>query len=531
MNMALNIRKQNLIRISIELIALFAVLLGVFTPKLSENAGVIYPRLQLSWIMITIAILFILFFQKHLRFPDVKKVGLGLVFPLFLLVISLTDSSLSLSLIGNSERNLGVITYLACFLFFFVGLILKLNSQFAIVRILATTLILELIKLFMDFIVNKNSAKGGSFYNINGESFFFSIMLIFLSIYLIEKLRTRLSLVIVVPLITLFDMLILNWIGSLQGIVGFSLSAILYFIYRLIPNSRNYANLVTITLFGFLAAFLSFVSFKSLPSAKEVDTNSFYERLEIYKTALFGIQQNIFFGSGVDRFNEVYFRFNLTENLKLVDNAHSVPLQLLATIGLFGLMAWSVLFVAAVRTPIQSKTPIDKALYFAVLAYLITGMFGIQVPGIEFVLYLILGGVIAREPLGKPRKLSKAARITPVGMLILVLAVSLNQFSAYLSQVNSLNEISRSESDFDKGKPNFYNKLIGMNDLGILLEAGRLSMFAQDKELGLRVMGRMINLNSRDQRTIALTLELANEWRDSDLLKIGNELRVSARGY
>ena len=55
-------------------------------------------------------------------------------------------------------------------------------------------------------------------------------------------------------------------------------------------------------------------------------------------------------------------------------------------------------------------------------------------------------------------------------------------------------------------------------------------MIAKDKELGLRVMERMINLNSRDQRTIALTLELAIKWEDSDLLKIGNELSARARG-
>ena len=481
--------------------------------------------------MITISTLLILLFQRNLRFPALRNIVIGLIFPMFLLVTSIIDSSVNLSLIGNSERNLGAITYLTCFLFFFVGLILKLNSQIAITRILATTLILELIRFFIDFLINKNFAKSGIFYNSNGESFFLAIMLTFISIYLIEKLRTKSRLAIVVPLITLFDVLILNWIGSTQGIIGFILSAVLYLIYRANPNSTSYSNLVTITLFGYLTALFSFVSFKSLPSTTVIDTNSFYERLEIYKTAILGIQQHLFFGAGIDRFNEVYFRFNLTENLKLVDNAHSVPLQLLATIGLFGLLAWSILFIAAVRTPIQDKTPIDNALYFALLTYLFTGMFAIQVPGIEFIVYLVAGGIIARESIGKPIKLSITARNIQVGMLIMVLVVSCNQFSTYLSYVNSLNEISRSEGDFNKGKPNLYNKLNGINDVGILLKVGRLSIVAQDKELGLRVMERMINLNSRDQRTIALVLELANKWGDSDLVKIGNELSASAKGY
>ena len=531
MKMRSEIRKQEFIRISIELTTLFAVLLGVFTPRMSGIAGVSYPRLQLSSIMVTIATLIILLFKKNLRFPALKNIVLGLIFPLFLLVTSIMDSSVSLSLIGNSERNLGAITYLTCFLFFFVGLILKLNSQFAIIRILATTLIFELIRLFIDFFINKNSAKSGIFYNSNGESFFLSIMLTFLSIYLIEKLRTKSSLAIVVPMITLFDVLILNWIGSLQGIIGFILSAVLYLIYRANPDGTSYSNLVTITLFGFLTAFLSFVSIKSLPRTTVINSNSFYERLEIYKTATLGIQQHLFFGAGIDRFNEVYFRFNLTENFKLVDNAHSVPLQLLATIGLFGLLAWGILFIAAVRTPIQNKAPIDKALYFALLTYLFTGMFGIQVPGIEFIVYLIVGGVIAREPIGKPIKPSITARNIQVVVLIMFLVVSYIQFSTYLSHVKSLNEISRSKGDFNKGKPNLYNKLNDIDDVGILLKVGRLSIVAQDKELGLRVMERMINLNSQDQRTIALIFELANNWGDSDLVKIGNELSVSAKGY
>lgn len=529
--MSSKIRRLKLIRISIELTALLAVLLGVFTPKMSENAGITYPRLLLSSIMITIATLIILLFQKNLRFPALKNIVLGLIFPLFLLVTSILDSSVSLSLIGNSERNLGAITYVTCFLFFFVGLILKLNSQIAITRILATTLILELVRLFIDFLIKENLAKSGIFYNSNGESFFLSIMLTYLSIYLIEKLRTKNSLAIVVPLITLFDVLILNWIGSLQGIIGFILSAVLYFIYRVNPNSMSFSNLVTIKLFGILTAFLSFVSIKSLPSTTVVNSNSFYERLEIYKTAILGIQQQLFFGAGIDRFNEVYFRFNLTENLKLVDNAHSVPLQLLATVGLFGLLGWSFLFIAAVRTPIQNKTPVDKALYFTLLTYLISGMFGIQVPGIEFIVYLIVGGLIARESIGKPIKPSITARNIQAGILIIVLVVSCSQFSTYLSYVKSLNEISRSEGDFNKGKPNLYNKLNDINDVGVLLKVGRLSIVAQDSELGLRVVERMINLNSRDQRTIALILELANKWGNSDLVKIGNELSVSAKGY
>jgi O-antigen ligase len=282
-------------------------------------------------------------------------------------------------------------------------------------------------------------------------------------------------------------------------------------------------------LLGGFAAFLSFVFLRSVPKYELVDTNSFYERLEIYKTSILGIRENPFFGGGIDRFNEVYFSLNVSENLKLVDNAHSIPLQLLATTGLCGFIAWLVLFQRAIKTPIHKNSPVPTALYFGVLAYLITGLFGIQVPAIEFLVYLMLGGISALVPRGLYKEFSGKVRTVLTGILVLVLVFSSLQISTYLSQLNKLDNIAYSKAKFDKGKQDFFMGIQEINDIGLLLNAGQLSIRTGDREFSLLVLKQMINLNSFDQRTIAFILQLAGEWDSAELQKIGSDLTVNAR--
>jgi hypothetical protein len=529
MKMRSEIRRQKLIRISVELTTLAALLLGIFTPKLGSSASMMYPRLQLSLIMVIISAVVILVFGGSLKFPSRKSMVLGLVFPGYLLIRGLFDSPISLSLIGNHERNLGVLTYLACFLFYFVGLVLMLNCPSAIIRILAIILGIEILRLFLDLVNQNSSVKNGIFNNSNAESFFLTILLVSISVFLIEKLSGRFKILLVAPSIALSSLLVLIWLESTQGILGYTITALLYICYRLISNPSNFSVLVRFGLLGGFTAFLSFVFLRSIPKYELVDTNSFYERLEIYKTSILGIRENPFFGGGIDRFNEVYFSLNVSENLKLVDNAHSIPLQLLATTGLCGFIAWLILFQRAIKTPIHKKSPVPTALYFGVLAYLITGLFGIQVPAIEFLVYLMLGGISASVPGGQYKEFSGKARTVPTGILVLVLVFSSLQISTYLSQVNKLDNIAYSKAKFEKGKQDFFMGIQEINDIGLLSNAGQFSIRTGDREFSLLVLKQMINLNSFDQRTIAFALQLAGEWNSAELQKIGNDLNLKAR--
>jgi hypothetical protein len=88
----------------------------------------------------------------------------------------------------------------------------------------------------------------------------------------------------------------------------------------------------------------------------------------------------------------------------------------------------------------------------------------------------------------------------------------------------------QSAESYNKNSELFLGQLNTIYDLEVLLKAGRLSITAQDKRFGLLVMERMINLNPLDQRSIALTLELANTWSDPQLLDLGNSLNLKAKG-
>jgi hypothetical protein len=111
-----------------------------------------------------------------------------------------------------------------------------------------------------------------------------------------------------------------------------------------------------------------------------------------------------------------------------------------------------------------------------------------------------------------------------------MLTISSLQFFSYAKVTSSLSQIMQNAESYNKNSGLFLGQLNTIYDLGVLLKAGRLSITAQDKRFGLLVMERMLNLNPQDQRSIALTLELANAWSDPQLLDLGNSLNVKARG-
>ena len=120
-----------------------------------------------------------------------------------------------------------------------------------------------------------------------------------------------------------------------------------------------YINEISLSIALILFTFI--VLLKDIPRKGIVNSDSFYERLEIYRTAISGITQSGFFGVGIDQFNEFYYRYNLSDNLKLVDNAHSLPLQIMSTAGFIGLLFWSVIFVSALKQRPQDLDPESKA--------------------------------------------------------------------------------------------------------------------------------------------------------------------------
>jgi hypothetical protein len=522
--------KQYLTGASIELTALAALLLAIFTPALNIAAGRVISQIYLALTLIAISALIAITCKKYIVFPNARILMLGAIFPTYLLLLTVFNSNKILSLIGQSERHLGAVTYLTCYLFYFVGVLLKLNRSGALIRILMIVSCLEIFQLILNYFKKLDIKKVGVFGNNNAESFFFCVMLVAISIYLIEKLNIKTFKIALSILTTFIAFLVLSFIGSVQGQLGFIVTISMYCVYKASNQNLNFPRLVGFLMTVALIGFTAVVLIKEIPSKRVVDTDSFYERLEIYRTATSSITQSGFFGVGIDQFNEFYYRYNLTENFKLVDNAHSIPLQVMITAGFIGLLLWSVVFISALKRRPQDLDPEGRALYFSVLAYSITGLIAVQVTGVEFVVFLMLGGVIANGVKLSNVRTSAIAKWVQVCALISMLTISSLQFFSYAKVTSSLSQIMQNAESYNKNSGLFLGQLNTIYDLGVLLKAGRLSITAQDKRFGLLVMERMLNLNPQDQRSIALTLELANAWSDPQLLDLGNSLNVKARG-
>jgi hypothetical protein len=522
--------KKYLTGASIEFTALVALLLAIFTPALNIAAGRVTSQIYLALMLITISALIAITCKRYILFPNARILMLGAIFPTYLLLLSVFNSTEILSLIGQTERHLGAVTYLTCYLFYFVGALLKLNRSGALIRILMIVSCLEIFQFIFNYFKKLDIKNVGVFGNNNAESFFLCVMLVAISIYLIEKLNIK-AVKIAFPILIIFiSFLLLIFIGSLQGPVGFIVTISLYFVYKVSNQNLNFPRLIGFFMSAALIAFTVVVLLKDIPSKRIVDSNSFYERLEIYKTAISGITQSGFFGVGVDQFNEVYYRYNLSENLKLVDNAHSIPLQLMITVGFFGLLFWSAIFISALRKSPKNLDPESKAMYFSILAYSITGIVAIQVTGIEFIVFLMLGGIMANGAKLTNVRASPIAKWVQVCALTLLLTITSFQFHSYTNVTSLLSQIMQSDESYNKNSEVFLGKLDTIYDLEVLLNAGRRSITIQDKRFGLLVMERMLNVNHLDQRSIALTLELAIMWSDPKLLDLGNSLNVRAKG-
>jgi hypothetical protein len=324
-----------------------------------------------------------------------------------------------------------------------------------------------------------------------------------------------------------FSVALLFWIGALQAIIGYLITIFIISITRIQRRStvplKYYLTLVASV--GII--FFIFIGVSKSPTQQESVRDSFNERLDIYKTSIRVISDNFFFGLGVDQFNLGYYALNQSGNIKLVDNAHSIPLQLFSTTGIFGLIIFYTLFFLVIKQSYSmsnsTMSPIRNSIFF----YLISGFFAIQTPSLEGIVFLMLGYLVNKDQIrmkGKFRDNSVRVRLGSIG---LVGAISLSYFAIpFLQTSQALGENFKNSSES--------NLLIRQNidkvyDLGLLFNAGQYSIAIGDKQLGSVVLGRMMKISDIDQRTIALTLLIAREYKDTNLEKIGTQLNDLAR--
>ncbi len=506
-------------------IVIFLLLsISLYFPQVVVTSPLIGLRSQIASILVSTALIIMSFlYKKAFRSISTRTMLTAFVFPALLLLNGIANGKTGLAFFGNSDRSLGIVTYLTCAGFFLMGSVLKGNFPDGIKLIILLLGSLQVISLFSNYFGIVNDPKLGNFLNSNPNSVFTGLLLVLVLVWVGEYKKK--STYIVFAVIFLLSLIILLWIGAIQSILGFLVTLAAYGIFKGFRGKLKLANVFLLSVITSFLAFLSFVSLANTPPKSLTNSNSFYERLDIYKTSLKLISNEMLFGIGVDQYNLGYYRLNFYENIKLVDNAHSIPLQLWSTLGIFGLLLFYGVIYQNIRLVDSNEGKISIPITFTIVFYLISGVFAIQNPGIEaFVFFLLgfLGSSQNRKTLNSNQ--TKVVFIRTISILSII-PISLTAFAelqtskALAGQIIPLTQT---------------NSVVRMNstrvyDIGLLLKAGEYSINVGDKELGLTLLQRMMKISPLDQRTIALALLLAEKYQDESLRAIGIQLNEKAR--
>jgi O-antigen ligase len=457
----------------------------------------------------------------------------------YLLFRAAISGSLWQGFVGTSDRNLGILTYLVFFLFAWIGFQLTESAKpKTFVHLLILVGIAEASIIIYHYSVSDgNAAITGTFNNSNPVSFLLGIIASSLFAFLVyEKKRLRAEYFALV-FSQLWILIALYFSGSQQGLLVFALIAVVLVITKFIRVLRvNFAKTLFPTFLLALTFFISAVSFLPIKDNSQIAYNAFFERLEIYKSALKLAFQYPFFGVGVDSFHEKYGQATLTTLMQLVDNAHSVPLHILSTLGFIGFALWlTVIFFIFCngKSGVNEEQAEFKFFQIGFFSYLLIGIVGIEHPVIGAISWLMAGALIkislgqaVEQKLGKPQldSIEMQKRSFLAGSVALV-SISLYLLPQQMVVGNALTDLSEGKltsSEYDSVIAENLNRLWNPAQLLISGEA----YIAIDQQVNALVIANvMLEKYPEDQRTSALLFAIAKKWNDEKAKKLAEEVR------
>jgi hypothetical protein len=325
--------------------------------------------------------------------------------------------------------------------------------------------------------------------------------------------------------------------GSQQGLVMFVLIVAFLVVTKLIKALRT--NLAKIFFPSFLATLFTFISVTSTLPIKDrtqVGINPFLERLEIYKSALKLVFQYPFFGVGTDSFQEKYGHVSLTTTMQLVDNAHSVPLHILSTLGLIGFALWlaAIFFIfGSGKSGINEEQGELKFFQIGFFSYLLIGVVGIEHPVIGAISWLMAGVLIklssgqaveqkAEKPHSDPSERGKRGIFAGSVALVSISLYLLPQQIVVGNALTDFSERKLTRSEYDLVIAKNLNRLWNPSQLLISGEA-YIAIDEQVSALGIAKV--MLKKYPDDQRTSSLLFAIANKWNDDKARKWAEEVR------
>jgi len=510
-----------------------------YLPQANYVPNVVTKLLSLA--VAPILVVFAIFSSKQwgkISFPRNLSIAFS-AFIGYLLFRAVISGSLWKGFVGTSDRNLGILTYLVFFLFAWIGFQLTESTKpKTFVHLLTLVGVGEAsIANYQYFVGEKSAAITGTFYNSNPVSFLLGILAASVFAFLLHEKKRRTAEYLFLILSLLWILIALYVCGSQQGLIIFGLIALVLFFSKLIRVLRvNFARLLFPTFVVALATFITAALMVPIKDNIDVAYNAFFERLEIYKSALKLTVQYPFFGVGVDSFHEKYGQVTTTTLMQLADNAHSVPLHILSTLGFIGFALWlSVIFLVFRngKSRLNEEQAEFKFFQIGFFSYLLIGIVGIEHPVIGAISWLMAGVLIklsssqlVEKKLEKPNLVaSKWGKGS-----ILAGSVALISLSFYLLPQQIV--VGKALTDFSESKltNSEYDLVIAENlnriwNPALLLTSGE-AYIAIDQQINALVIANvMLKKYPDDQRTSILLFAIANKWNDEKAQKLAEEVR------
>lgn len=510
-----------------------------YLPQADYVPNVVTKLLSLA--VVPILVVFALFSSKQLgkiSFPRNLSIAF-LAFIGYLLFRAAISGSLWQGFVGTSDRNLGILTYLVFFLFTWIGFQLTESAKpKTFVHLLTLVGVGEAsIANYQYFAGEKSAAITGTFYNSNPVSFLLGIIAASLFAFLVYENKRFTAEYLILVFSQLWILIALYFCGSQQGLIIFGLIAVALVITKLIRALRvNFAKLLFPTFVIALVTFSTAVFAFPIKDNSQIASNAFLERLEIYKSALKLTIQYPFFGVGVDSFQEKYGQVTLTTLMQLADNAHSVPLHILSTLGFIGFALWlAVIFLvfSIGKSGVNEEQAEFKFFQLGFFSYLLIGIVGIEHPVIGAISWLMAGVLLKLSLSHLVEKKSEKPNLVPIKSekrSILAGSVALVSVSLYLLPQQIV--VGKALTDFSERKLNNpeYDIVIAENlnriwNPALLLTSGEAYIATGQQINALVIANVMLKKYPDDQRTSILLFAIANKWNDEKAQKLAEEVR------
>lgn len=535
------VKAESTFSFSFPLIAVFLPLFlaTFYLPQAIYIPNVVTRLLVLSVAPILVAIVLLsskrwakVSFPKNLAIAFCTFIG-------YLLFRALIAGSFWQGFVGVSDRNLGILTFVSFFFFTWIGYQIAGSARPRTLVYLVTLLgVVEAsIANYQYFFDDKNAAITGSFYNSNPVSFLLGIIASSLFAFLLYETKRMSAEYFVLVFFQLWILIALYVCGSQQGQIIFALIGAVLVVSKFLRVLRlNFGKILFPSFLLTLAIFITAVFALPIKDNSLIATNPFLERLEIYKSALkLGIQHP-FFGVGVDSFQEKYGQVTLTTLMQLADNAHSVPLHILATLGFIGFSLWLVaIYFVLGNAKYETTQEQAEFKFFQVgfFSYLLIGIVGIEHPVIGVISWFMAGVLIrlasqsitatkGETIMGKSLTLERRSVFVASLALFTVSLYLLPQQVVVGKALTDLSEQKLTNSQFDLIMVSHLDRLWNP---ALLLTAGEAYIALEQQANSLVVANMMLKKYPNDQRTSILLFGIASKWNDQRAQELAEQVR------